>query len=314
MTPRSIRRAAERKRNKLERKLARQAETSNLATAAAAQTALIADDPDFDEPLFEPDLFHEDLCFAEPSDAEPTHAPALSDETETHASISAAQLAANRANAQLSTGPRSPETKAKTSLNAVKTALTGRTVLLPTDDAAEYQRYLAAYEKELAPVGQRESDLVQSIIDTVWRLRRIPGLETAIFARGYLEFENAFDAHGVSLRPGLIELEIFLKYEKQIRNLQLQDARLSRRREKEMAELRQLQQERKSKELAALETAARHYFLAKKNNTAFTLPENGFEFSTAQIERYLAGCSPAWFARLTADATPSSAKTRAEAA
>jgi hypothetical protein len=46
------------------------------------------------------------------------------------------QLAANRANTQLSTGPTSPEGKAKASLNAVKTALTGRTVLLSCDDAA----------------------------------------------------------------------------------------------------------------------------------------------------------------------------------
>ncbi len=221
-------------------------------------------------------------------------------------SISAARLAANRANAQLSTGPRSPESKAKTSLNAVKSALTGRTVLLHSDDVDEYQRYLTDYEKELQPVGRRESDLVQSIVDIIWRLRRIPGLETAIFARGYLEFENAFDAHAPGLRPGMIELEIFLKYEKQLRNLQLQDARLSRRREKEMAELRQLQQERKAEEerkrMRALDTAAREYLIAKKNNAAFTPPANGFEFSTAEIERYLERCSPAWTSGVTASA------------
>ena len=40
-------------------------------------------------------------------------------------------------------------------------ALTGRTVLLPTDDAAEYERHIRAYQDELNPVGQRESDLVK---------------------------------------------------------------------------------------------------------------------------------------------------------
>ena len=48
------------------------------------------------------------------------------------------QLAANQANSQLSTGPKTPEGKATSSLNAVKTGLTGRTVLLPGDDAAAY--------------------------------------------------------------------------------------------------------------------------------------------------------------------------------
>jgi len=41
------------------------------------------------------------------------------------------QLAANRANAQLSAGPTSSEGNAKISHNALKTGLTGRTVLLP---------------------------------------------------------------------------------------------------------------------------------------------------------------------------------------
>ena len=46
--------------------------------------------------------------------------------------ISDRRLAANIANAQLSTGPRTSAGKSKSSLNAVKTGLTGRTVLLPT--------------------------------------------------------------------------------------------------------------------------------------------------------------------------------------
>lgn len=46
--------------------------------------------------------------------------------------VSERRLAANRANTQLSTGPRTPEGKAKSSLNAVKTGLAGRTVLLST--------------------------------------------------------------------------------------------------------------------------------------------------------------------------------------
>ena len=61
------------------------------------------------------------------------------------------RLAANRANAQLSCGPKTPEGKAKSSLNAVKTGLTGRTVLLPSEDAEDYETHLLQYLEEFAP-------------------------------------------------------------------------------------------------------------------------------------------------------------------
>lgn len=56
------------------------------------------------------------------------------------------RLAANRANARLSTGPTSPAGKAKSSLNAVKTGLTGRTVLLLAEDTAAYQAHIERFQ------------------------------------------------------------------------------------------------------------------------------------------------------------------------
>ena len=200
----------------------------------------------------------------------------------TSGSISDAKLAANRLNAQLSTGPKTAEGRATASLNAVKTALTGRTVLLPTDDAAEYERHVRAYQDELKPVGQRESDLVQSIADMAWRLARIPGLEMAIYAKGRIQFAEAFNDHDLSLRPAMIELQTHLTYEKQLRNLQLQEARLHRRREKDTAELRRLQEERrqeiKQKQVEALDAAVRQYVLDKEDKKTFNPIEHGFEF------------------------------------
>ena len=56
---------------------------------------------------------------------------------------SEAQTLANQKNAQLSTGPTTPDGKNRSSHNAVKTGLTGQTVLLPSDDAAAYQAHIA---------------------------------------------------------------------------------------------------------------------------------------------------------------------------
>ena len=191
--------------------------------------------------------------------------------------VSPAQLAANRANAELSTGPITQEGRAKSSLNAVKTALTGRTVLLPTDDAAEYERHMQSYEGQFAPVGQLETDLVRSLAETAWRLLRIPSLENAIYAKGHIEFAEQFEDEDPAVRPHLILLETHMKYERQIRNLQLQEARLVRRREKELAELRQLQKERKEQEAEQAQPAPTKAQMNK------AVPPNGFDFSTAAL-------------------------------
>ncbi|HEY3454500.1 MAG TPA: hypothetical protein VGK64_07835 [Bryobacteraceae bacterium] len=191
------------------------------------------------------------------------------------------RLLANQANAQLSTGPRTEEGRAKSALNAVKTGLTGRTVLLPSDDTAEYDRHVAAFHDEYQPVGLQECELVQSIADTFWRLRRIPILETAIFAKGRIEFAELFNEQDLAARPRLIDAHTFITYEKQIRNLQLQEARLARRREKEIAELRRLQAERSSKTGTGEHSAP----FAESDACPRFATSNGFVFSTPEIEQ-----------------------------
>jgi hypothetical protein len=202
--------------------------------------------------------------------------------------LSEAQLAANRANAQHSTGPTSPEGKAKVSLNAVKTGLTGRTVLLSSEEAEPYKALLADYEKLLQPVNVEERALVQSIVDCRWRLDRIPGLEMALLTIIRNEWIARDPMYNAPARAILTEMEIRRKHEKEFRYLQIQEARLARRREKEMAELLRLQKERKAKEAEALAQAAQAYLLATHRNQPFDLAAFGFEFSTQQFQAYFA--------------------------
>jgi len=162
--------------------------------------------------------------------------------------ISPAQLLANRANAQLSTGPRTESGKAVSSKNAVKSALTGRTVLLPTDDVEEYAEFLAEFQKDLKPVGQRECELVQIIVDCHWRLRRIQELEFALYAHGEEQFADAFPDTSAIERRSKIVLQTHLTYEKQLRNLHMQETRIDRKRAKALTELHELQSERRESE------------------------------------------------------------------
>lgn len=187
--------------------------------------------------------------------------------------VSEAQLAANRANAQLSSGPATPEGKAKSSQNALKHGLTGATVLLPTDDAAEYERRLEACRRAYNPVGEEEEQLVQSMFHSLWRISRAQTLQMGIMYKGNLEFAKQFADQEPARRRMLIEVETYLKYEKSLRNLQVQEARLYRRYEKDVAELKRIQQVRKSEEREAAKAAR-----LKPNH------KNGFEFSTPKSQ------------------------------
>jgi hypothetical protein len=197
-----------------------------------------------------------------------------------------AQIKANRANAELSTGPTSDIGKNKSSLNAVKTGLTGRTVLLPSDDAEAYSQLVAGFFKHWNPNGDAEHLLVQALADTEWRLMRIPSLEMGICALGRLEFAGLFADQDESVRKHLIEAKIALAYERPLKNLSLQESRLRRQREKDTAALRELQEIRHRAAQERLDSAAYRYINAvcEDRNDDFDLGQFGFEFSLEQIE------------------------------
>ncbi len=209
------------------------------------------------------------------------------------------QLDANRANAQLSTGPTSETGKATSSLNAVKTGLTGRTVLLPGDDAAAYEAHIAEFTQRYQPAADAERNLVQSLADTEWRLLRIPSLEMGIYALGRLEFAELFPKEDEAVRNQLIEAKIFLAYQRQLNNLSIQESRLRRQREKDMAGLRELQEKRKRQTKARLDEAARQFIEAVNDDRQddFDDPAKlGFEFSLGQIEVRAMELDPTLFA------------------
>jgi len=216
--------------------------------------------------------------------------------------ISDARLNANRENAQKSTGPTSSEGRAKSSLNAVKCNLTGNTLLFTTTaEAGRYAAVVASYEKLYSPVGPEESALTQSITDTRWRLSRIPSLEQASIALGTQEVLDENPAMAAPEAESALILLVRRKNEKELRNLALQETRLTRRRERETAELERIQAARKAneeaarkeKEEAALRAGAKIVMLARhRNQSSSDIPGLGFVFSRVRFDDYLAALSP----------------------
>ncbi len=208
-----------------------------------------------------------------------------------------AQIAANQRNSQLSTGP-SESGKATSSLNALKTGLTGRTVLLPSEDVAAYSAHVARFEAEWKAATDAERALVQSLADTEWRLLRIPSLEAGIYALGRLEFAELFAGETAAARVALIEAKIFLTYQRQLSNLSVQETRLRRQREKDAGTLREMQETRQRTQRVRLNLAAAQYIEAvrRERHGDFDPAKLGFEFSFEQIELKAREINPSLFA------------------
>ncbi len=187
--------------------------------------------------------------------------------------LSSDQLAANRANAQLSTGPRTEAGKAKSARNAVRTGLTGRSILLSNTEADAYELHVARFACEYNPVGDREAELVQSLADTQWRLNRIPVLEAGIYAVGRINFADFFADQEPALQALLIENHTHFTYRRDLMNLSIQESRLRRNLVKDTAELAALQAKRQEAEKPAITAAS--------NTQTPAVQPNGFVFSTA---------------------------------
>jgi hypothetical protein len=210
----------------------------------------------------------------------------------------AAQIAANRANAELSTGPTSEAGKTRSSLNAVKTGLTGRTVLLPGEDAEQYKALVARYMTDFQPVGDQECMIVQSLADTQWRLLRIPCLESGIYALGHLAYKDLFpEESDPAVRHQLIQTKIYLDYSGQLDKLMAQEARLHRQQEKNFKRLHELQRERARRRGSRLATAAQNFpktaEVGTKHESVASAQAIGFELSMEDIEISDAALRPA---------------------
>ena len=149
----------------------------------------------------------------------------------------------------------------------MKTGLTGRTVLLPSEDVAAYEAHIKRFETKFQPIGERETQLVQNLADTQWRLDRIPSLEFGFFALGRIRYAELFaEVEDPQVRAALLDAHIFTAEGRHFKNLHLQEARLRRQREQDLKELKELQVQRRREEEETAKPAVRPIV-------------NGFEFT-----------------------------------
>ncbi|MHC4442745.1 MAG: hypothetical protein ACYTA5_09140, partial [Planctomycetota bacterium] len=160
--------------------------------------------------------------------------------------ISQKQLQANRQNAKKSTGPQTPEGKARSSQNALKHGLLARQILINDDDPNEktedFDQLLSDLVDELQPDGRIQSLLVQRIAVCYWRLRRAYRFEAQSLIRQREDEFSPFEelARSVSGRKPEPFARI-LPYEKRMTLLVRYESMIDRQLNKAMTQLQKLQ-------------------------------------------------------------------------
>jgi len=192
--------------------------------------------------------------------------------------VSEKQLAANRRNAEKSTGPRTAEGKSNSSRNNLRHGLTGHISLLPTEDREAHDAFCNELIESFNPQTPVETQLATSIAEDSWRLNRATAIENNIFALGHQHERR-------EIQIALAHARTFMAQAAAFNLLSIYEQRINRNLQRNMKLLRDLQAERKVLHDQALEEAKLLAQLNLVNGLPYQPEENGFVFSIAEINR-----------------------------
>jgi hypothetical protein len=91
-----------------------------------------------------------------------------------------AQILANRRNARLSTGPRTPTGRARSAMNATKSGIYAKSETIPGEDPAELEALKTRIYDSIQP-SPEEVLLVDQLIGADWQLRRLRRAEADVW-------------------------------------------------------------------------------------------------------------------------------------
>ena len=105
-----------------------------------------------------------------------------------------AQINANQANAQRSTGPVTAAGKARVSQNALRHGLTAKHLVIRDDEREEFREFQQSLLDELAPQGAIETTTFHELLIAAWNLHRFRRIEAELSARGPEDFTSPENA------------------------------------------------------------------------------------------------------------------------
>jgi len=165
-----------------------------------------------------------------------------------NSSISEAQLRANRATAQKSTGPRTEQGKAKARFNARRHGQTGQSYCMSEEDEKAYKDFEIDILEDLKPLGAYEKQLAISITQDQWRLNRSRSVEFNLYANGHDRFAANTDAPSANMQAASTMADTYRADDNVFANIALYETRIHRMIAKNRKELNEMQAERKAVE------------------------------------------------------------------
>ena len=193
----------------------------------------------------------------------------------------AAQIEANRHNAQSSTGPVTEAGKQRSSQNAAKHGFTGQTLVIPQTEYEAYTAHVNAYRAEHKPASHHSENLVQQLADIDWSLHQINVQQT-----NTISLMNAVHDQDNGSDP-IATAKVIAALTRTLNTLSLYEVRRRRAGKAIRQELADLQFARDQQVTQELPQAAELFQIAQESGESFNPQEFGFVCSTEQIQRFI---------------------------
>jgi hypothetical protein len=141
-------------------------------------------------------------------------------------------------------GTLSPKPRNSRAFNAYRHGLTGHVLVIEPGEELAYKQHCEGIHQSLAPVGTLELDLVQSIADDRWRLKRAAAIESNLFALGLNRADDTLSGNA-AVDTALHTARLWYTVGKELERMTLYESRIQRHIEKNLALVRQLQSDRR---------------------------------------------------------------------
>ena len=123
-----------------------------------------------------------------------------------------AQIAANRRNAKKSTGPKTPEGKAASCMNALRHGLRAEKAVLPNENEEEYAKIHLGLQDLYQPQTIPEQDLVDQAVLAKWKLVRAEVFEAKCYDTTSDPNDHAAILNRMTQVQGRLERSYFKAY------------------------------------------------------------------------------------------------------